>query len=321
MSSHVKVNITIPTYNRARSMSKAIRSALGQAYDPYTVTVIDDGSQDDTWRRLQGYASEPNFSAIRLRTNVGTAQAKNVALIFSDYEAITFHDSDDIAHEDKVLLQARALGCQQITAAEILNWDALDQAPGAVRYPDIVVGAHELIRMDGTRWRISKRISLVDDFFPNLQFPSKTAGDWCLINAGLFRKAVFAELGGFMDSLEEDRELRNRTIAAGCLYYFIESPLLTKIEMSDSLTIHENTGLEAARRLNDRRSLWSRNSAYRKGLRGRDVVEAMRTPIHLPDDLIEDFINPHLLTVNADLPVADSTLAQVSGYGVTRAYG
>ena len=305
---HPIVNVTIPTYNRADScLARAIDGALDQTYAKCTVTVIDDGSTDDTASVVRGYASEPRFACVRLGRNVGTAQAKNVSILCSRYDAITFHDSDDVPSKNKVLLQCRALCLQDHRADHILDWGPLGHEPGCALTVDVVVGGYELVKMDGSVHYINKRISLVDDFFPNLQFPSKTEGDWCLINAGLFRRHIFETLGGYIDSIEEDRELRNRTIAAGCIYYFIDRPLLTKIEMADSLTLGEITGYEGQKRLRDREEVWRRNQWYRNGVLGHHVAEHAKVTIDLSEVVIEEVINPENLGFNASIPATEQT--------------
>ena len=273
------------------------------------MTVVDDGSTDDTPRVLRQYASEARFSSIRLGKNVGTANAKNVGILCSAYDAITFHDSDDIPCEHKLLLQARAMMLDGHVADEILDWRAVGHEPHGRLEVDVVVGAYTLVKMDGSVHPIRRRISLVDDFFPNVQFPARTEGDWCLVNAGLFRRGVFERLGGFLDSIEEDRELRNRTIAAGCIYYFVEEPLLTKIEMNDSLTLGDDTGFKGLKRLHDRREVWRRNELYRTGILGKLVDEHARVVVDVPDLRIEDVIHPRLLTLNRQIAATERTWA------------
>lgn len=302
-----RVNITIPTLNRARCLDKAIEAALRQSYSDFSLTVIDDGSTDDTWRVLRRYASDPRFAALRLGRNLGTANAKNVGILCGDYDAITFHDSDDIPSEHKLLLQSRAMALERHLADEILDWRAVGREPRSQLPVDVVVGAYRLVKMDGGVHEIRRRISLVDDFFPNIQFPAKTEGDWCLINAGLFHRRVFARLGAFLDSIEEDRELRNRTIAAGCIYYFVEEPLLTKIEMNDSLTIAKDTGFKGEKRRRDREEVWRRNQLYRTGITGREVEKHARVTIDIPTLALEDAINPGLLRLNRDVPATQRT--------------
>ncbi len=297
----MKTRIVIPTYNRAHCLRQAVESSLNQSHEDIELLIVDDGSSDTTRQLLDPYLNDNRVSYVRLRTNGGTAQAKNVGLMLGSYDAITFHDSDDIFARDKVLLQTRALQLQCLTD-EILDWKALDVEPGQTQAIDIAVGAHEFIKNDGSVHIIDNRISLVDDFFPNLQMPNKTEGDWILINSGLFRRRCFEELGGFFDSVEEDRELRNRFIAAGYLFHFINHPLLTKVEMATSLTTNEDTGYQGETRKRDRDKVWERNRAYREAGMGDRVAEIATTPIDLTGIAFSEVVENFDLEPTKDIP-------------------
>lgn len=65
-------------------------AALGQSYDRTTVTVVDDGSTDDTRGALAPFFDNPRFCYLRLAENRGTAGAKNASLLLSRYDAITW---------------------------------------------------------------------------------------------------------------------------------------------------------------------------------------------------------------------------------------
>jgi glycosyltransferase involved in cell wall biosynthesis len=297
-----KINITIPTYNRAYCLEKAIDAALNQSCPNCVVTVIDDGSTDETPQLMEKYAHRSDLNYIRLAENVGTAMAKNVSIVMSDYDAITFHDSDDIPDENKVLMQVRAMFGTAHKADPILNWESVGASSDEKLEVSVVVGAHKFIKLDGSVHVISKRMSLVDDFFPNLQFPSQTEGDWILINSGLFRRRVFEEIGGFMNSVEEDRELRNRTIGCGYLYYYLEEPLLTKIETGVSLTVSEDTGYSAQRRKKDRQKVWDRVKTIRENCNICSLKNELMIPVDLSEIKIDSVSNPQLLTVNRNIP-------------------
>ena len=302
-----KVNITIPTYNRAHCLSKAIDAALKQSYTNFSVTVIDDGSNDDTLRLVERYFAHPNFCYVKLDKNVGTARAKNVSMMLSDYDAITFHDSDDIPKENKILMQARALSLKGHVADPILDWKLHGYEDGQNLPIDVVVGAHEMIKLDGSVHTMAKTLSLVDDFFPNLQFPSKTEGDWILINSGLFRKHVFEDLGGYLDSVEEDRELRNRTVGCGFMYYYLEQPLLTKIEMAASLTVDEDTGYKGQKRIDDRNEVRTRTRQMLERFGDETLCAEMQVKVDLGDVGLAFVSNPDLLTFNETIPHTQAT--------------
>ncbi len=308
----MKVVVAIPTYNRCRCIINAVEAAITQSYEDTYVVVVDDCSTDETARVLKPYFSEPKFCYVRLGKNVGTAQAKNVALMLSDFDAITFHDSDDIPDRHKILLQTRAL-CQRGHRAEAsLDWTSIGITPGRELQVDAVFTGHRLIRGDGSTFEICKRISMLDDFFPNMQFPSKTPGDWVLVNSGLFRRSVFESLGGYLESIEEDRELRNRVIATGHITYFLDQPLVDKIEMCDSLTVAVETNYEADHRMKDRRIAWDRLKLLKKLLWNGDRKSVDWNEIIVPVDLsgieLEEVSRPELLRRQSRIPHVTGSL-------------
>ena len=68
--------------------------------------------------------------------NAGTAAAKNVAMVLGDYDAISFHDADDIAERDKILRQASGSGDDMgLRADPILNWAMAGQAARRQNWP------------------------------------------------------------------------------------------------------------------------------------------------------------------------------------------
>ena len=312
----MKVTICIPTYNRARIVRKAVEAALRQSYEETQVLVVDDGSTDSTREVLRPFFGEPNFCYLKLAGNVGTAQAKNVGLALADYDAITFHDSDDIPDRHKILLQVRALELQGHVADPILDWESLGIEPGSDLKVDMVFTGHRLIRSDGTVHELNKRISVLDDFFPNLQFPAKTPGDWILVNSALFRRSVFERVGGYLRSIEEDRELRNRVIATGHIGFFIDQPLVDKIEMGDSLTVSQETNYVAEHRKKDRKAVWQRQQLYKRLLWSQDKESIDRNEIMVPIDLrdaeIEEVSRPECLKPQTAIP-AVSSLPQLNG--------
>lgn len=297
------VQIVIPTYQRAELVPRAVAAALDQSHPHRTVLVVDDGSTDDTRTALEPFFAAPGFCYVRLASNVGTARAKNVGLALGDWDAVTFHDSDDLPDRHKVLRQVRALWSDVGELSEMFDWRPWGVAPGDRTEVDLVVGAHDLVRLDGSTRRISDRSSLFDDFFPHVQQPRRCEGDWILINSGLFRRRVFAEMGGFLHSVEEDRELRNRLLAAGRQVHFVEEPLLTKIEMTASLTVDAETGYRGEVRRRARREVWERLARVRGGLWGPEAAEALRVPLDLTGVEIAVVSRPELARPATDLPL------------------
>ena len=70
------VSIVIPVYNEAEALPELIRQ-LAQLQtnrwgDRFEFVAVDDGSTDDTWRRLLDWAAdEPRLTLVRLAGNRG----------------------------------------------------------------------------------------------------------------------------------------------------------------------------------------------------------------------------------------------------------
>ena len=92
-----RLTVAICSRNRAASLERAIRSVLAQLAPEEEIVVVDDGSTDDTPRRLTALAEE--YPALRTCSTkrVGIAAARNHALALARSEAVIFLDDDETA--------------------------------------------------------------------------------------------------------------------------------------------------------------------------------------------------------------------------------
>ena len=86
------VSVIMPTFNRADTIRRAIRSVQAQTFADSELIVVDDGSTDNTVALIEG--CDPRLKLIRQR-NQGTAGARNTGLRASAGSYIAFLDSDD----------------------------------------------------------------------------------------------------------------------------------------------------------------------------------------------------------------------------------
>jgi cellulose synthase/poly-beta-1,6-N-acetylglucosamine synthase-like glycosyltransferase len=90
----LKVDIIIPAYNAQATISETIDSALAQNYTgEFTVTVVNDGSIDDTEDIIYSYRGR--VQTVRTNINNGVADARNLGARYTFGEAILFLDADD----------------------------------------------------------------------------------------------------------------------------------------------------------------------------------------------------------------------------------
>ena len=88
------VSVVIPSYNRLRSLPRALQSVLRQTFEDIEVIVVDDCSTDGTWDYLQTI-HDPRLRIIRHETNKGGGAARNTGIKAARAPLIAFQDSDD----------------------------------------------------------------------------------------------------------------------------------------------------------------------------------------------------------------------------------
>lgn len=95
------VSIIIPVYNCEKYIVEAIESVLQQTYRNFEILIINDGSIDNTEKKIEKYK---NNSKVRYyyKTNGGEASARNFGLAKAKGEYITFLDADDLYSKDKI---------------------------------------------------------------------------------------------------------------------------------------------------------------------------------------------------------------------------
>src|ERR1043166_827555 len=106
-ASSMTVSVVIPTYNRAHTVRDAVRSVLAQRYRDLELIVVDDGSTDDTAARLAA-VSDPRLRVIMGR-HAGVSAARNLGVSKASGNLISFLDSDDLWHPDKLTAEVAFL--------------------------------------------------------------------------------------------------------------------------------------------------------------------------------------------------------------------
>src|SRR5262245_14811896 len=86
------VSVIMPTFKRADTIRRAIRSVQAQTFTDWELIVVDDGSTDNSVALIEG--RDPRLKILR-QENQGTAGARNAGLLASAGSYIAFLDSDD----------------------------------------------------------------------------------------------------------------------------------------------------------------------------------------------------------------------------------
>ena len=76
---HVTISLVIPVFREGRNLLavlQAVRASLDQCNLPYEIVLVDDGSNDDSWRVITDAATAfPAIRAFRLSRNFGKEAA------------------------------------------------------------------------------------------------------------------------------------------------------------------------------------------------------------------------------------------------------
>ena len=97
----MKVAVVIPVFNGAKTVSRAIKSALSQGFQSESeIIVVNDGSTDLTGEVLARY-QERRMRIIN-QPNRGPAAARNAAVASSKAEYLAFLDADDFFMPKKI---------------------------------------------------------------------------------------------------------------------------------------------------------------------------------------------------------------------------
>ena len=95
------VSIVIPVYNAENYIKKSIESILHQTYPVWELILIDNGSEDDSFKICQEYAKkEERIQVLHQYQNKGVSAARNLGLEKANGDYVTFLDADDWVAED-----------------------------------------------------------------------------------------------------------------------------------------------------------------------------------------------------------------------------
>jgi glycosyltransferase involved in cell wall biosynthesis len=95
MTSDALVTVYIATHNRAELLVRAVNSVLSQTYSNIELIVADDGSSDDTYKKLVPFIETGKVIYVKNATPEGACVARNKAIAMAKGEFITGMDDDD----------------------------------------------------------------------------------------------------------------------------------------------------------------------------------------------------------------------------------
>src|SRR5262245_36971659 len=104
MDTHL-IDVVLPAFNGGRVIRKALESALGQDV-PLHITVVDDGSNDDSAAIARSYGSRVT---VIQQANRGVSGARNTGLAVAKAPYVALLDQDDIWQPHKLSRQLKLI--------------------------------------------------------------------------------------------------------------------------------------------------------------------------------------------------------------------
>jgi glycosyltransferase involved in cell wall biosynthesis len=101
-------SIIIPTYNRSEKVRQVIQSILCQTFSDFEVLIMDDGSNDNTCKVVEGF-KDPRIHYCWAENSGGPATPRNRGIETARGEWICFLDADDLWYPNKLEIVAKAI--------------------------------------------------------------------------------------------------------------------------------------------------------------------------------------------------------------------
>jgi glycosyltransferase involved in cell wall biosynthesis len=117
------VTVIMSVYRPDESLETAVRSILAQTWTNLELLVVDDCSPPEHGDLIEAVATwDPRVTVLRMPQNSGTYQVRNVAVARSRGELVTFQDSDDWSHPERLSRQVAALAERPDAVASFSSW-------------------------------------------------------------------------------------------------------------------------------------------------------------------------------------------------------
>lgn len=122
------ISIVIPTYNYARTLSRAVLSVMPQLDERSELVIVNDGSTDNTEDVLHQLSEAyPGAFTVIYKSNGGSSSARNVGLTQSTGEYLLFLDADDELMPEALSLLIRHIQENPFTRMVIgSHWSEFD---------------------------------------------------------------------------------------------------------------------------------------------------------------------------------------------------
>lgn len=129
MSTRPTVSVVTCVYNGDQFVAQAIESILAQSYTDFEYVIVDDGSHDDSYAIAARYAAQDDrIVLLHNDANLGVSRTLNRGIAAAQGDLVMVLDADDLAHPERLALQAALLAAQPDTGAVGCHLEVVDMA-------------------------------------------------------------------------------------------------------------------------------------------------------------------------------------------------
>ena len=117
------VTVIMSVFRPDESFETSVRSILAQTWTDLELLVVDDCSPAEHTATIDAVAGwDPRVTVLRMPENGGTYRVRNHALAHARGDLVTFQDSDDWSHPERLARQVAALDENPGSIASLSSW-------------------------------------------------------------------------------------------------------------------------------------------------------------------------------------------------------
>ena len=102
------VSVILSTFNNSQSINDSVNSILGQTYKNIEFLILDDGSTDNTWEKLNKF-NDRRIKLFKNNNNIGLTKSLNKLISKSSGQYVARQDADDISLSHRLEVQINIL--------------------------------------------------------------------------------------------------------------------------------------------------------------------------------------------------------------------
>ncbi|MDY0277445.1 MAG: glycosyltransferase [Acholeplasma sp.] len=135
------ISFIVPVFNAEKYLQQCINSILGQSYSNLELILINDGSTDNSLNICLKNADVDSRIVVINKKNTGVSNSRNVGLVHSKGEYISFVDADDFLHEHFAALMIQEI-LNSNTDCVYCNYYLLYNQRSILKTPRIKTGVY-----------------------------------------------------------------------------------------------------------------------------------------------------------------------------------